>query len=86
MRFGVYFERILKIKWLFSYRNKYSIATLNGKWLFSYRNNDISCTHARGHAPQQENLEKMCDLVRLGIYFDQILLLFFKVISLYGTI
>ena len=21
MRFGVYFERILKIKWLFSYRN-----------------------------------------------------------------
>ena len=86
MRFGVYFERILKIKWLFSYRNKYSIATLNGKWLFSYRNNDISCTDARGHAPQQENLEKMCDLVRLGIYFDQILLLFFKVISLYGTI
>ena len=45
----------------------------NEKWLFSYRNNDSSCIHARGHAPQQENLEKMCNLVRLGVYFDQIL-------------
>ena len=27
MRFGVYFERILKIKWVFSYRNNYSIVT-----------------------------------------------------------
>ena len=27
MRFGVYFERILKIKWLFSYRNNYNIVT-----------------------------------------------------------
>ena len=27
MRFGVYFKRILKIKWLFSYRNNYSIVT-----------------------------------------------------------
>ena len=27
MRFGVYFERTLKIKWLFSYRNNYSIVT-----------------------------------------------------------
>ena len=27
MRFGVYFERILKIKWLFSYRYNYSIVT-----------------------------------------------------------
>ena len=26
MRFGVYFERILKIKWLFSNRNDYSIS------------------------------------------------------------
>ena len=25
MRFGVYFERILKMKWLFSYRNNYNI-------------------------------------------------------------
>ena len=49
MHFGVYFERILRIKWLFSYRNNYSIViTLNEKWLFSYRNNDISCTHAWG--------------------------------------
>ena len=37
----------------------------NEKWLFSYRNNDSSCMHARGHAPQRENLEKMCNLVRL---------------------
>ena len=29
--------------------------------------------HARGYAPQLENLEKMCDLVNLGVYFDQIL-------------
>ena len=27
MRFGIYFDRILKIKWLFLYRNNYSIAT-----------------------------------------------------------
>ena len=25
--FGVYFERILKIKWLFSYRKNYSLVT-----------------------------------------------------------
>ena len=35
---------------------------LNEKWLFSYRNDDISCTPARGHAPQQENLEKISNL------------------------
>ena len=46
---------------------------LNEKWLFSHRNNDISFTHARGHAPHRENLEKMCNLVRLGVYFDHIL-------------
>ena len=46
------------------------IAFLNEKWLFSYRNNDISCIHARGDAPQRENLEKMCNLMRLGVYFD----------------
>ena len=27
MRFDVYFERILKVKWLFSYKNNYSIVT-----------------------------------------------------------
>ena len=63
MHFGLYFERSLKRKWLFSHRNNYGIVTLNEKWLFSYRNNYMSCTHARGHAPQRENLEKMCDLV-----------------------
>ena len=52
----------------------YFDSILNEKCLFSNRNNDISSTHARGHAPQRENLEKMCNLVRhLGVYFDQIL-------------
>ena len=51
----------------------YFDSILNEKWLFSYRNNDISCTHAMSHAPQRENLEKMCNLMRLGVYFDQIL-------------
>ena len=36
----------------------YFDSILNEKRLFSYRNNDINCTHARGHAPQRENLEK----------------------------
>ena len=49
----------------------YFDSILNEKWLFSYRNNDISCTHASGHAPQQENIEKMCNLARLGVSFDQ---------------
>ena len=43
------------------------------KWFFSNRNNDINCTHARGHATLRENFEKMCNLMRLGEYFDQIL-------------
>ena len=43
------------------------------KWFFSYKNNDINCTHAKGHAiALQENFEKMCNLMRLGEYFDQI--------------
>ena len=46
---------------------------LNEKWFISNRNNDISCTHARGHATLRENFEKMCNLMRLGQYFDQIL-------------
>ena len=37
MLLGVYFERISKMKWLFLYRNNYSIVTLNEKWLFSYK-------------------------------------------------
>ena len=32
------------------------------KAIFIYKYNDISCTHARGHGPEQENLEKMCDM------------------------
>ena len=47
----------------------YFDSILNEKWLFSSRNNDISDTHARSHAPQREDLEKMCNLVR----HDQIL-------------
>ena len=43
------------------------------KWFFSYRNNDISCTHDRGHATLREIFENMCNLKRLGEYFDQIL-------------
>ena len=43
------------------------------KWFFSYENNDISCTHAKGHGTLRGNFEKMCNLVRLGEYFDQIL-------------
>ena len=31
---------------------------------FSYRNNDISCTHAKGHATLQENFDV---LVNTGI-------------------
>ena len=40
----------------------YFESILTEKWLLSSRNNDISDTqHARGHAPQRENLEKMCN-------------------------
>ena len=45
----------------------YFDSILSEKWLFSYINNDIRCTHARGHAPQRENLEKMCNLEGLGV-------------------
>ena len=47
------------------------------KWFFSYRNNDISCTHGGVHATLREIFEKMCNLRRLGEYFDQILYNFF---------
>ena len=46
---------------------------LNEKRFFSYRNSDISCTHDREHATLREIFEKMCNLMRLGEYFDQIL-------------
>ena len=56
------------------------------KWFFSYRNNDISCSHDSGHATLREIFEKMCNLMRLGEYFDEISLKkFFIVISLYRT-
>ena len=43
------------------------------KWFFSYRNNAISCTDASEHATLREFVDKMCNLMRLGEYFDQIL-------------
>ena len=55
--FSVYFDCILNEKML----------------LFSYRNNDISRTHARGHATMREFFFIMCNFMRLGEYFDQIL-------------
>ena len=45
--FGVYFERILKIKWLFSYRNNYSIVTR------------IICFRGSGAHVARENYENM---------------------------
>ena len=54
--------------------NVYFDSILNEKWLSSYKTNDISCTPARGHAPQRENLEKYATCnVLLGVYYDQIL-------------
>ena len=46
---------------------------LHEKVALSYRKNDISCTHDRGLATLRENFEKMCNLMRLGEYFGQIL-------------
>ena len=46
---------------------------LHEKVVLSYRKNDISCTHARGLATLRENFEKMCNLMSLDEYFDQIL-------------
>ena len=51
------------------------------KWFFSYRNNDISCIHERGHATLREIFEKMCNLMRLGEYFDQIVYKIFFFLS-----
>ena len=41
-----------------------------------------------GHATLRENFEKMCNLMRLSEYFDQICIkiVFFKVIFLYKAI
>ena len=35
----------------------YFDSILNEKWLFVYKNIDISCTHARGHAPSEKILK-----------------------------
>ena len=57
MRFSVYFDCIL---------NEKNVS-------FHIKNNDISCTHAKGHAAPRENFEKMCNLMCIGKYFDPIL-------------
>ena len=54
--FGVYFKRILKIKWLFSYRNNYSIVTL------------IYALGALGHMLPEKILKIWCSLVRFDVY------------------
>ena len=60
MRFGVYFERILKIKWLFLYRNNYSIVTRK------YALGD------RGHMyVTRKNHENMVQFGALWCIFDQ---------------
>ena len=41
--------------------------------ILNERNNDISCTHARGHAILREIFLKMCNLMRLDEYFVQFL-------------
>ena len=61
MRFGVYFERILKIKWLFSYRNNYSIVTriyALGAWGLAY--------------VTRENFENMMQFGAYWGIFDQV--------------
>ena len=57
MCFGVYFERILKIKWLFSYRNNYSIITR------------IYALGDRGH--MGKNYENMVQFGAFWCLFDQ---------------
>ena len=57
MSFGVYFERILKIKWLSSYRNNYSYTL-------------ICLIKGLGGLCSQENFENIwCSLMRFGVYF-----------------
>ena len=63
MRFGVYFERILKMKWLFSYRNNYSIIVTR-----------ILCLGAWGPAyVTRENFENMMQFGGFWCIFDQIM-------------
>ena len=58
MRFGVYFERILKIYWLFSNRNNYSLVTrIYALWI-----------RGGGAYLTKENFENIwCSLVRVGV-------------------
>ena len=62
MCFGVYFERILQIKWLFSYRNNYSIVTR------------IYALVARGQSGAHVTRENYENMVQFGAFwriFDQ---------------
>ena len=60
--FGVYFEQFLKIKWLFSYRNNYSIVTR------------IYALWARGYMLPEKILKIWCSLVRFGVYLIRLCL------------
>ena len=59
MRFGVYFERILKLKWLFS---KEIIIVYLQAYILG----------ARRHMLHKNFLKIWCSFVRFGVYFDHI--------------
>ena len=59
MRFDVYFERILKIEWLFSYRNNYNIIIR-------------ICFRGLGAHVTRENCENMMQSGAFWCIFDQI--------------
>ena len=59
MRLGVHFKRILKIKWLFSYRNNYGIVTR-------------ICFRGSGAYVTRENFENMMQFGAFWFIFDQI--------------
>ena len=67
MRFSVYFDSIVNEKMK--------------KQLFSYRNIDVSCTHARGHAPSRKNVQFVASWRIFFITFC-IKIVFFKVIDI----
>ena len=61
MRFGVYFERNLQIKWLFSYRNNYSILVVTRIYALWARRTYVS----------RENYENMMQFGAFWCIVDQ---------------
>ena len=65
MLFGVYFERILKVKWLFSYKNNYSIVITRiytlGAWGLGGQ-----------HTLPEKKIENMMQFGAFWCIFDQI--------------